>query len=65
MNLNPTKCHYRWLGKNKENDTFNFENISLKNSKEGVIRLSFDIRVKKFVEKQVIRFVHYQEHQII
>ena len=63
MNLNPTKCHYRCLGKNKEND--NFENISLKNSKEGVIRLSFDIRVKKFVEKQVIKFVHYQEYQII
>ena len=30
MSLNPTKCHYMCLGKNKENDTFNFGNISLK-----------------------------------
>ena len=29
MSLNPTKCHYMCLGKNKENDTFNFGNISL------------------------------------
>ena len=27
MSLNPTKCHYICLGKNKEKDTFNFENI--------------------------------------
>ena len=33
MNLSPTKCHYMCLGRNKENDTFYFLNISLKNSK--------------------------------
>ena len=27
MSLNPTKRHYMCLGKNKENDIFNFENI--------------------------------------
>ena len=33
-----TKCHYKCLGKwNKEKDTFNLENISLKSSKEEVI----------------------------
>ena len=37
MNLNPTKCLYMCLGKNKENDTLNFGNISYKNSKEEVI----------------------------
>ena len=56
--LNPTKCHYICLGKNKENDTFNFGNISLKNSKEGVIlgltvdnKLPFDNHVKKICRK--------------
>ena len=52
LSLNPTKCHYMYLGKNKENDTFNFGNISLKNSKEEVIlgidnKLSFDNHVQK------------------
>ena len=37
MSLNPTKCHYKCRGKNKKNDTVNFENISLKNKKEEVI----------------------------
>ena len=53
MSLNPTKCHYMCLGKNKENDTFNFGNISLKKSKEVAIlgltidkKLSFDNHVK-------------------
>ena len=70
--LNPTKCHYMCHGKNKENDTFNFRNISLKNSKEEVIlglttdnKLSFDNHIRKFVEKQFKRLVHYQEYQII
>ena len=31
MSLSPTKYHYMCLGKNKKNDTFKFENISLKN----------------------------------
>ena len=37
LSLNLTKCHYMCLGRNKENNTFNLENISLKNSKEEVI----------------------------
>ena len=44
--------------KNKENDTFNFRNISLKNSQEEVIsgltidnKLSFDNHVKKIYRK--------------
>ena len=54
MSLNPTKCHYISLGKNKEKDTFNFENISFKNNKEEVIlgltidsKLSFHNHVKE------------------
>ena len=46
--------HYMCLGKNKENNTFNFENKFLTNSKEEVIlgltidnKLSFDNHVKK------------------
>ena len=49
MSLNPTKFHYMCLVRNKENDTFNFDNESLNNSKEEVIlsltidnQLSFD-----------------------
>ena len=58
MSLNPTICHYMFLGKNKENDTFNFGNTSLKNSKEEAIlgltidnQLSFDNDVKKHCRK--------------
>ena len=47
-----------FLGKNKENDTFNFGNISFNNSKEEVIlsltidsKLSFDNHVKKICKK--------------
>ena len=56
--LNPTKCHYMCLGKNKENDIFNFGNISLKDNKKEVIsgltidnKLSFDNHVKKICRK--------------
>ena len=49
-------CH----GKNKENDTFGFRNISLKNSKEEVIlglttdnKLSFDNHIKKICRKAI------------
>ena len=70
MSLNPTKCYYMCLDKNKENDTFNFGNTSLKNSKEEVIlgltidsKLSFDNHVTKtFVEKQLKRLVHCQKN---
>ena len=56
--LNPTKCHYMCLGKNKENDIFNCGNISLKDNKKEVIsgltidnKLSFDNHVKKICRK--------------
>ena len=52
MSLNLRKCHYVCLCKSKENNTFNFENIFLKNSKEGEIlgltifnKLSFENHV--------------------
>ena len=57
MSLYPTKCHYMCLGKSKENDTFNFGNISLKISKEVILgltidnKLSFDNRVKEICRK--------------
>ena len=57
MSLNPTKYHYVYLGKSKENDTFNFGNISLKNSKEVILglaidnKVSFDNRVKEICRK--------------
>ena len=60
-----------YLGKNKENDTFNLDNKSLKNSKEEVNlglaidnKVSFHNYVKKICRK-VKRLVHYQEYQII
>ena len=58
MSLNPTKSHYMCFGKNKENDKFNFVNISLTNSKEEVIlsstidnKPSFVDHVKKICRK--------------
>ena len=39
MSLNLPQCHYICLGKNKENDTFNFENISFKIKKRSDLRL--------------------------
>ena len=58
MSLNPTESHYMYLGKNKENNTFNFGNISHKNSKEEAVlgltidnKLSFDNHVKKVCRK--------------
>ena len=60
------------LGKNEENDAFNFGNISLKNNNKEVIlglaidnKLSFGNYVKKICRKQVKRLVHYQEYPII
>ena len=58
MSLNPTEYQYMCLGKNKEKETFNFENTSLKKSKEEVIlgltvdyKLSFDNHTKKICRK--------------
>ena len=54
---NTTTC---CLGKNKENDTSNFRNISLKNSKEELIlgltidnKLSLDNHVKEICRKAI------------
>ena len=50
-------CHYMCLGKNKESNTFNFENKFLKNCKEVILgltidnKLSFDNHVKKISRK--------------
>ena len=57
-----------YLGKNKGNYTFNFKNMSLKNSKKEVLlglaidnKLSLDNHVKNiFAEKQDKRLVNYQ-----
>ena len=37
INLNSAKYRYMCLGSSKQKDTFNFENISLRNSKEDAI----------------------------
>ena len=43
MRLSPTKFHHMCLGKNKEKDTFNCQNISLKNSEgEAILGLTID-----------------------
>ena len=72
MSLYPTKCHYMCLGKSKENDTFNFGNISLKNSKEEIVlgltidnKHSFDNHAKKICGRASQKLVYYQEYQII
>ena len=52
MSLNPSKYHYMCLGKNEENDRFNFGNISLENSKEELI-LGLTIGNKHFFNNHV------------
>ena len=58
MRLNLTIFQYRCLSINKENDTFNFENISIENSKEERIlgltidnKVSLDNHVEKICKK--------------
>ena len=57
MSFSPTTCHDMCLGKNKENGTFNFENISLKIVVTlGLTidnKLSFDNQVKKICRKAI------------
>ena len=72
LSLNPTKCYCMFVGKNKDNDTVNFENISPTSNTEKVIldlandnKLSFDNHVRKYIEKQVKRYLHYQKYQLI
>ena len=72
MVLNSKKCHCMWLGKNNNNDKFWFDNLCLQNSNEEVIlgvtidnKLTFDSRIKIYVEKLLKNFIHYGEYLII
>ena len=50
MSLNPMCHHYMCFAKNKVNDTFNFENIFLKNSKEeAILGLTIDNKVSFYI----------------
>ena len=53
MSLSPTKSHYMYLGKNKGNYTFNFKNMSLKNSKKEVL-LGLAIDNKLSLDNQLL-----------
>ena len=53
MVLNQKKCHYMCIGRNTENDKFEFDNLLLENSKEEVVlgvtienKLTFDSHIK-------------------
>ena len=37
MVLNGDKCHFMWLGKNKENETFIFNNFIFNDNNEEII----------------------------
>ena len=37
MVLNGDKCHFMWLGKNKENETFIFNNVIFNDNNEEII----------------------------
>ena len=58
MVLNQKKCHYMCIGRNTENDKFEFDNLLLENSKEEVVlgvtidnKLTFDSHIKNFCRK--------------
>ena len=58
MVLNQKKCHYRCIGRNTENDKFEFDNLLLENSKEEVVlgvtidnKLTFDSHIKSICRK--------------
>ena len=67
--MSTTKCHYMAVGKKKEQDTFEFRNISLNSNKQEVIlgltidnKPSFDSHT--FEEKLAKEFVHDLEYEI-
>ena len=58
MVLNQKKCHYMCIGRNTENDKFEFDNLLLENSKEEVVlgvtidnKLTFDSHIKSICRK--------------
>ena len=58
MVLNKKKCHYVSIGRNTENDEFEFDNLLLENSKEEVVlgvtidnKLTFDSHIKNICRK--------------
>ena len=65
MVLNQKEYHYMCVGRNTENDKFEFDNLLLGNSKEKVVlgvttdnKFIFDIHIKTFVEKLTKNLVH-------
>ena len=58
MVLNQTKCHYLSIGRNTEDNKFEFDNLLLENSKEEVVlgitidnKLTFDSHIKNTCRK--------------
>ena len=58
MVLNQTKCHYLSIGRNTEDNKFEFDNLLLENSKEEVVlgitidnKLTFDSHIKNYLQK--------------
>ena len=58
MLLNQKESHYMCIGRNNENEKFEFDNLLLENSKEEVVlgvtidnKLTFDSHIKNFCRK--------------
>ena len=58
MVLNSNKCHFMCIGRDGENETFNFKDVCYKNSREEVIlgitidnKLNFDGHIRKICKK--------------
>ena len=50
------KCHFMCLRKNTESDAFFLNNTEMKNSnKEEILRIIFNIKSSKFIEKNSLR----------
>ena len=72
MVLNQRKCYYMYIGRNTENDKFEFDNLLLENSKEEVVlgvtidnKLTFDSHIKNICRKTgqklgaLLRIINY------
>ena len=72
MVLNQRKCYYMHIGRNTENDKFEFDNLLLENSKEEVVlgvtidnKLTFDSHIKNICRKTgqklgaLLRIINY------
>ena len=72
MVLNQKKCYYMRIGRNTENDKFEFDNLLLENSKEEVVlgvtidnKLTFDSYIKNICRKTgqklgaLLRIINY------